>query len=107
MIRIIPWSRTVHDAHAEADAEIEQDPSRNTRYWRLILPEGWELNNLSLSQDPRNINKERIGVTQVVDDIPFNVLFVQWEIAKRDGGRKTFSHFNTDGRESLKNLFGN
>ncbi|CAJ1935491.1 unnamed protein product [Cylindrotheca closterium] len=99
-----PDGSDINDAHAEADYEIASDPTRKTKYWRLILPEGWELDNLALSDHMLNINKKFIVTTDVVEGYEFNQLLVQWEIAKRDGARITAQHKNEN--ISLGSIFG-
>lgn len=95
----------VNDSHAHADREIANDPSRNTFFWKIVLPEGWELDNMSLSNDPYNVRKAKYGKSEVYEEITFNVLFAQWEIARKNGGRMTASHDSAD-NQSLASLFG-
>lgn len=96
----------ITDAEKLIDDAIASDPLRNTTFWKLVLPVGWELNNMVLSSDKTNIDKGQFGVSEMFEDIEFNVLFVEWEIARRDSGRRIAPDEESDSKE-LKDLFRN
>lgn len=96
----------IFGADQKADREIENDPNRNTKFHKFILPKGFELDNMFLSHHHHNINSNVFGTSTTEDGTPFNVVFIEWEIARLEEGtevgtRKTRANGNGAGLKAL------
>jgi hypothetical protein len=78
-------TRAVHDTTSK---EMQEDPARLVKYWKLIFRSNEALNNAILSRDDVQIQKKNVGVKYTVGNIECRTMFVSWEIAKKGRGHR-------------------
>lgn len=62
--------------------KIEQSPIRKWKYWKLVLPSDWVLDNVCLSASKSDVALNIEACTKVVEGVEVNIPFAQWEIAR-------------------------
>ncbi len=78
-------TRAVHDTTSK---EMQEDPARLVKYWKLIFRSNEALNNAILYRDDGQIQKKNGGVKYTVGNIECRTMFVSWEIAKKGRGHR-------------------
>ena len=98
-------------ADTNAENAIKNDPSRATYFWKLILPEGFELDNMSLSGSHWEIDMNTYIHTDTIKKGSkkwlFNTMFAEWEVAKQGSGIKVATNGANEEEEDLDNMFVN
>ena len=77
----------IRSADVNALEAIRDDPSRSTYFWKLILPQGFELDNFCFSENHVDITKSTFIHTETIKrknkKYDFHSMFAEWNIAKR------------------------
>jgi hypothetical protein len=80
-----PDTKAVHETTCK---EMQGDPARQSKYWKLVFRCDEPLDNAILSGDDVQIMKKNNGIKYMVGQIECRAMFVHWDIAKKGRGHR-------------------